>query len=133
MGQYFIIANFDKKEYIRSDAGAKLSEWFYTGVHSIKVFMQKMATSWQGDRVFAIGDYAVFEDMARLNVMPDDELAILQSLEREFSVNTDKEALYNYSLYAVVREQFKLVDIAEKLRDEEQKYNVLSGKASDDR
>ncbi len=29
MGQYYIVANIDKKEYMRSNGGVKLMEWSY--------------------------------------------------------------------------------------------------------
>ena len=61
MGQYYKIVNVDKKEYIdpfNLDCGVKLMEFSYVGNTVIKLMTHLLATSWKGDRVYVVGDYA---------------------------------------------------------------------------
>lgn len=61
MGQYYIIANIDKREYINPfdfDSGAKICEWSYAYADPVVVFMRLMLDRWKGDRVYVVGDYA---------------------------------------------------------------------------
>ena len=58
MGQYYIVANIDKKEYMRSNGGVKLMEWSYNRNDLILNLMNKLANEWKGDRVYIVGDYA---------------------------------------------------------------------------
>jgi hypothetical protein len=58
MGQYFIIANLDKREYI-DISPAKLMEHTYLG-NSHMLFAEALINSplaWKGDRVVHVGDY----------------------------------------------------------------------------
>lgn len=61
MGQYHKIVNLDKQLTITSwdyDCGAKIMEWGYTKCELPRLMKHLMATSWKGDRVIVVGDYA---------------------------------------------------------------------------
>lgn len=61
MGQYHKIVNLDKQLAITSwdyDCGAKIMEWGYTKCELPRLMKHLMATSWKGDRVIVVGDYA---------------------------------------------------------------------------
>ena len=51
MGQYYIVANIDKKEYMRSNGGVKLMEWSYNRNPLVLNLMKKLANEWKNDRV----------------------------------------------------------------------------------
>lgn len=97
MGQYYTIANVDKKEYLYShdyNCGLKLMEFSYiVSDGSANDFMSALNylldNDWKGDRVYVIGDYA--------NTNESDEndknwIPVLDKLQTEF--NTD--CLYEY-------------------------------------
>lgn len=69
MGQYYVIANFDKKEYIAPhdlDCGAKLMETCYSVIEDgnlysngyVATFVHLLKGRWKNDKVAVIGDYA---------------------------------------------------------------------------
>ena len=61
MGQYYLIANIDKKEFLNPhslDNGAKLMEWSYQGNRMVNALFNLLQSDWQGDRVYVVGDYA---------------------------------------------------------------------------
>lgn len=65
MGQYYIIANVDKKEFLHPHnygCGMKLTEWSYQGNHLVNAMLNLMKNRWKGDRVFVVGDYADLKD-----------------------------------------------------------------------
>ena len=66
MGQYYLIANVDKKESLNThslDNGAKLMEWSYQGNRMVNALFNLLQTDWQGDRVYVVGDYADSEEL----------------------------------------------------------------------
>lgn len=61
MGQYYVIANVDKKECIRPrdwGNGLKLTEWAWNRNKMVLGMMKLMCDRWCGDRVYVVGDYA---------------------------------------------------------------------------
>ena len=65
MGQYYVIANFDKKEYLHPHKwgnGMKLTEFSYTGNYLSTALLNLLKGRWNGDRVYLIGDYADLTD-----------------------------------------------------------------------
>ena len=57
MGQYYIVANIDKKEYMISPDFVKLMEWSYNYNDLILEMENHMAMDWKGDHVYVIGDW----------------------------------------------------------------------------
>ena len=58
MGQYYLIANFTKKEYFqRSDNGIKLLEFSFVGNKSVNGLMDLIKGEWKGSEVAVVGDY----------------------------------------------------------------------------
>lgn len=65
MGQYYVVANFDKKEYLHPhkwDNGMKLMEFSYFGNYLSTALLNLMKGRWNGDRVYVVGDYADLSD-----------------------------------------------------------------------
>ena len=65
MGQYYKIVNVDKEEILvpwRFDNGAKLMEWAYEKNPMVLAMLNLLATTWKGDHVYVVGDYADFSD-----------------------------------------------------------------------
>ena len=61
MGQYYIIANIDKQEFLHPhkwNNGMKLMEFSYVGNYLSTALLNLMKGRWAGDRVYVIGDYA---------------------------------------------------------------------------
>jgi len=68
MGQYFLLVNLDKKEYVhphKIGCGLKLFEWCANKQAGVIPFLMAMCTDdggamrgrWAGDRVVLVGDY----------------------------------------------------------------------------
>lgn len=63
MGQYYKIVNVDKEEMLypfKFNCGLKLMKWAYANNPMVLALYNLLATSWKGDRVYVIGDYADF-------------------------------------------------------------------------
>lgn len=58
MGQYHKFMNFDKKEILEPPGLLKLMEWSYQRNEYMLQIENLIKTSWKGDRVLVIGDYA---------------------------------------------------------------------------
>ena len=58
MGQYHKFMNFDKKEILNPPGLLKLMEWSYQQNEYMLQIENLLKTSWKGDRVLVIGDYA---------------------------------------------------------------------------
>ena len=58
MGQYHKFMNFDKKEILNPPGLLKLMEWSYQQNKYMLQIENLLKTSWKGDRVLVIGDYA---------------------------------------------------------------------------
>lgn len=96
MGQYYLVANMDKKEYIQSDGFFKLMEWSYNRNPTVLKLEDLINKDWKGDRVYVIGDYA---DSECVDYHADD----IRKIEREFLDGSDM------SLYDCVRYGFKRI------------------------
>lgn len=57
MGQYYLIVNIDKKEYLEP-RGVKLMEHAYIGDSSVETVVDLLSDKWKNDRVMWCGDYA---------------------------------------------------------------------------
>lgn len=65
MGQYYVIANFDKEEYLHPHEwgiGMKLTEFSYFGNYLSTALLNLLKGRWNGDRVYLIGDYVDLSD-----------------------------------------------------------------------
>ncbi len=58
MGQYHKFMNFDKKEVLSPQGFLKLMEWSYQQNEYMLQIENLLKTSWKGDRILVIGDYA---------------------------------------------------------------------------
>lgn len=102
MGQYYLIANIDKEEYISPhdfDCGVKLMEFSYQGNDAVNYMLKLMMDKWQGDRVYVVGDYADAKDLSEnwvdsyikackdLNITPNADQADAKKLYREVKDN----------------------------------------------
>ena len=61
MGQYYVIANIDRQEYLYPfdyDDGLKLMEWSYNNRPIVHALLNLLFDEWKGDRVYVVGDYA---------------------------------------------------------------------------
>lgn len=59
MGQYFLLVNEDKREYVSSrdiGGGAKLWEWI-VNINECGVITSMLMNGWSGDRIALVGDY----------------------------------------------------------------------------
>ena len=124
MGQYYIVANIDKKEYMRSNGGVKLMEWSYNRNDLILNLMNKLANEWKGDRVYIVGDYALSSDRIDKEKQPaekDYDYDILEKLEKELGIYNQKENGYYKTLYSFASDNFKELGVKE-LNKEEYKY-----------
>lgn len=123
MGQYYIIANMDKKEFLhphRYGSGMKLMEWSYENNYLVNTMLNLMKNKWKGDRVYVIGDYA------DLTIYGDHDLQwhdTLEKLEREFGVHDGDYDNYpnSYSLHALAESTFKHIG---KAKTRAEKTNV---------
>lgn len=99
MGQYYLVANVDKQEYMQGNGFVKLMEWSYNRNPIVLSLEELMDNEWKGDRIYVIGDYA------------DSESALCHSdlirdLEKEFGCN---------SLYSHIQSRFKRLNYAEDI------------------
>lgn len=58
MGQYHKFMNFDKKKILEPPSFRKLMEWSYQENEYMLYLENLLKTTWKGDRVLVIGDYA---------------------------------------------------------------------------
>lgn len=93
MGQYHIIANFDKKEYLDSRHGSKLMEWDYQDQGILITLEKLMKNEWKGDRVLTVGDYADLGSLRDENVRG---YFTLRELYREYNYLRDEKNIYDY-------------------------------------
>lgn len=108
MGQYYLIVNVDKKEYIHPHNfgnGMKLMEWSWNGNRVIKALSNLMMGDWKGDRVYVVGDYA---DLAEYNPYDENWLPTLRVLTEELGIHDGNHAEYpdERSLFAVAESKF---------------------------
>lgn len=124
MGQYYIVANIDKKEYMRSNGGVKLMEWSYNRNPLVLNLMKKLANEWKNDRVFVAGDYALIKDRIDKDKNPiekDYDYEILEKIEKELNIYDKEDKGYDITLYGFANDNFKEIKL-EKLENEEYRY-----------
>lgn len=105
MGQYYLIANMDKKEYIESNRFLKLMEWSYNRNPVVLKLEELLHEQWKGDRVYVIGDYADSENFGY-------HTDIVKKLEKEF-LNEDESSLYFH-----IANHFKNVEYDENIHND---------------
>ena len=93
MGQYHMIVNVDKKEYLRSNGGLKLLEWGYLENPMNLTLLDNLTKNWKGDRVYVVGDYGNSKDVYSYECSK-----IFSGLEKEFEL-CDKDGNINNSIY----------------------------------
>lgn len=124
MGQYYMVVNLDKKEYIRPEYGLKLMEWSYNRNKLVLNLMKKMAKEWNGDRIFVVGDYALSKDRISEHngkIKKDYDYEILKKTEKKLGIYEKKESGYYKTIYNFARDNFKEIRL-ENLENEEYKY-----------
>ena len=99
MGQYHKIMNFDKKEVLEPPGFRKLMEWSYQENEYMLQLEHLIKTSWKGDRVLVIGDYAddFYEDMYSSDVLKD-----LRNENKSYNLNN----IYDYPYKEVSNSSF---------------------------
>lgn len=95
MGQYYLIANMDKKEFFKSSGGLKLMEWSYQENDTVKALNYLLSEDWRGNRVYVIGDYANSHPSNPNNANYED---IIRCLEDEFNLPPEA-SIYKYVCY----------------------------------
>ncbi len=98
MGQYYVLANMDKREVLTIDGkllGGKLLEISQTETE-YRAILNQIAGTWKSDAVFLVGDYA---DLSEENV----------TYFRALRIWTDKLHIVK-NLYGYVMENFRKVD-----------------------
>ena len=108
MGQYHMIINADKKEYLYSNSGLKLLEWDYLKNPMNLTLLYKLSHDWKNDRVYVVGDYATSKDVYNYECAK-----VLKDLEKEF----DTDNIYFYA-----GDKFKQVSLKEDLVIDDYKY-----------
>lgn len=116
MGQYYMIANIDKKEYIDAfqfGSGVKLMEFSYCGNGVVNYMLQLMMDKWKGNRVYIIGDYADNFNM--------DECWADTYVKACKSIGVDEGEEGNLNLYEYISDNFKQIAVRD-LNVEEPHY-----------
>ena len=116
MGQYHMIINVDKKEYLRSNGGLKLLEWGYLENPMNLTLLDKLSKNWKNDRVYVVGDYGNSED-----VYSSECSRIFSGLEREFELR-DKDGKINNSIYSLAYDRFKEIPLKDNLKIDDYRY-----------
>ena len=98
MGQYYVIANIDKKEKISPLTGVKLMEFGWFGDRIVEALCGMMRGRWRGDRVYVVGDYA---DRRKEGQPEENWHGAVEAALDELGYGEDE------SLYAIAKEDFK--------------------------
>ena len=116
MGQYHMIVNVDKKEYLRSNGGLKLLEWGYLENPMNLTLLDNLTKNWKGDRVYVVGDYGNSKDVYSYECSK-----IFSGLEKEFEL-CDKDGNINNSIYNLAYDKFKEIDLKSNLKIDNYRY-----------
>lgn len=99
MGQYHKFMNFDKKEVLETPGLSKLMEWSYQKNEYMLQVENLMKTSWKGDRVLVIGDYA--SDFYK-GQYSSELLKTIREENKEYNVNN----IYHYPYKPITNSSF---------------------------
>ncbi len=116
MGQYHVIINVDKKEYLSSNGGLKLLEWGYLKNPMNLTLLDKLSKDWKGDRVYVVGDYGNSQDVYSYECSK-----IFSGLEKEFEL-CDKDGMINNSMFNIAYDKFKEIPLKENLKIENYRF-----------
>lgn len=97
MGQYYLVANMDKQEYMECIGSLKLMEWSYNRNEVVLTMEDLMAKRWKGDHIYVIGDYAGSEQGCA-------HTEVLRKLEKELL-----QGRTDISLYGHICNQYKKI------------------------
>jgi len=111
MGQYHMIVNIDRKEYLCSNGGLKLLEWGYLNNPMNLTLLDKMTKEWKSNRIYVIGDYA-----NSLGVKSVECSKIIAELEKEFNNNSFQ------SIYNLIHNEFKETPLKNDLKLDDYRY-----------
>lgn len=89
MGQYYLVANVDKQEYMECNHFLKLMEWSYNRNELVLTMEKLMTNRWKGDRIYVIGDYAGSEEGCAHS-------EVLRELEKELLKEQAGISLYGH-------------------------------------
>ena len=143
MGQYFMLGNLDKKEYVNPwdiHSGAKWYEWAWNASHVLMYLIRKSdeggggdialngdevyAGRWAGDRVILIGDY----DTSKLYEEVQNYTNISIPMATEFNRLCDTEDLlicdYKYNA-KLKRNQCVPIGRTKPLKEKEEKSEMV--------
>ena len=113
MGQYYVIANFDKQEFLHPhkwENGMKLTEFSYFGNYLSTALLNLMKGRWSGDRVYVVGDYADLSNQG------ENWYSTAKALCQELGVHDGesyKDYPDNYSLQAFIESHFKHLSMSQ--------------------
>lgn len=125
MGQYYSIANMDKKEYLYThdyDCGLKLMEFSYKENKVIEQMLKLMNTDWKGDKVFIVGDYADQSDLNECWIKPYQEACKAFDILDKTKVVYENE--YEYNLDDYINDNFTRIKPHIKGRTPRYVYNT---------
>ena len=114
MGQYYLVANIDKKEYMISPDFVKLMEWSYNYNDLILEMENHMAMDWKGDHIYVIGDYAGSGADCRYT-------ELLKEIEDKLNIDTERDSIFDR-----VFSEFKKLPVREGLK----KYRYIVNHAA---
>ncbi len=99
MGQYHKFMNFDKKEILEPPGVLKLMEWSYQRNEYMLQIENLLKTTWKGDRVLVIGDYApdFYEEEYSSNLLKN-----IREENKDYNVNN----IYHYPYKIIENSSF---------------------------
>jgi hypothetical protein len=123
MGQYYVVANFSKKEFLnphRLGTGGKLAEMFYSDWFS-KVLLAAIALGdwtlpdhpfvgrWAGDQVILVGDYMTSDYVSQM--IEEGKLSLPSWVLEELTEHENAVVDENPSFYSYVKTCFKDISV----------------------
>ena len=129
MGQYYLVANFTKKQYFRPLDGSKLLEFSYQGARTVNAITNLLSGefdgefNWVGDDVLVIGDYT--DENYPENVSASEAT---ESFEKHLSDYQIRLGTNYTSLYEYVSRNFQMINLPESLMEEPEKRYLINRK-----
>ena len=101
MGQYHLIANLDKREFIESNGGDKLMEFCYQDQGIALELENLMKNEWKDDHLYVIGDYCDLDSLRNYNVRG---YYNLRELYQRYDYLRNVDSIFTY-----IRDNFKQI------------------------